>query len=278
MTADKCVPDVQRDPATTRRPLQAGRDRGRILIADDEELVRGFIVELLQAEGYHCDGVGTAQEAAKAMATNAYDLLITDVRMPGNDTLAFLRPGHTAGPVVPVIVITGHPTVETAMEAVRLSALDYLIKPVSSEALCKGVDLAIGRGRVLRVLRKAREEMRVWGEAMDCLEKSLAPSARSEAGTKGAWPIEPVLRQTMTLFGQIVTSLKATIEATKRDRGSSRNLDLCGVIQCPKGAAYEEALRRSVGVLMDTKHSFKSKDLGELRKTLAGVLAQEEGL
>nr|MBI3613307.1 response regulator [Nitrospirota bacterium] len=277
MTADECVPDVQRDPTTTRRSLQAGRDRGCVLVADDEEPIREFVVELLQAEGYHCDSVGTAQEAVKALATDAYDLLITDVRMPGNDTLAFLSPGRTTGPTVPVIVITGHPTVETAMEAVRFSVVDYLIKPVSSEALCKSVDLAIGKGRALRALRKVREEMRLWGEAMNILEQSLAASDGSGTGAKGAGPTERVLDQTMTLFRQIVTSLKVTLEATTSERFGQRNMDLCAAVGCTKLAVYEEALHQSVQVLMATKNSFKSKELGELRKMLAGVLRQETG-
>ncbi len=275
MAVEWCVSDVQRGVDASTVPGQTGPDWGRILIADDEEAIRLCLVELLRREGYHCDCVGTAQDAVKALETNAYDLLITDVRMPDNDTLAFLDACQSGASPVPVIVITGYPSVGTAVEAVRLSVVDYLVKPVDDEALYKSVNLAIGKGRLLRSLRKAREEMRVWDEAIDRLEESLAASECANAGMKGTRSIEHVLRQTMTLFGQIVTSLKVTIETSRRDGLGQRTTDFCALVQCPKGTAYEGALRRSVEVLMNTKNSFKSKELGELRKTLAGILKKE---
>jgi FixJ family two-component response regulator len=277
MGADGRISDVQQGVTTLCPPLQAGCDRGRILIADDEEQVRQLIAELLQQEGYHCDGVGTAQKTARALTTNAYDLLITDIHMPDNTTLAFLQACQSSASPVPVIVITGHPSVGTAVEAVHHSVVDYLIKPVDDEALRHSVDRAIGQGRVLRSLRKAREEMRIWGEAMNSLEQSLAASDGSGAGAKGARPTERVLDQTMTLFRQIVTSLKVTLEATTSERPGRRNMDLCAAVGCTKLAVYEEALRRTVDVLMDTKNSFKSKELGDLRKMLAGILKKEAG-
>jgi DNA-binding response OmpR family regulator len=242
---------------------------GRILIAEDEDVVRRLIVEWLREEGYQCECVGTAQEAVAALATDAYDLLVTDIRLPDNETLEWLQACRSGAPAVPVIVITGYPSVGTAVEAVRHAVVDYLVKPVNAESLCRSVGLAIGKGRVLRALRKAREEMRLWGQAMDGLEESLA------AGAKGVEPTEHVLDQTMILFRQIATSLKATIEATKSGRSDYRKMNLCAVVGCMKPAVYEDTLRRSMEVLANTKNAFKSKELGNLRKLLAGILKEE---
>lgn len=263
---DLCIVDGRR--GATPAPV-LNRDRrawGRILVAEDEELVRRLIVEWLREEGYQCECVGTAQEAVAALATDAHDLLITDIRLPDNETLEWLQACRSGASAVPVIVITGYPSVGTAVEAVRHAVVDYLVKPVNAEALRRSVGLAIGKGRVLRALRKAREEMRLWIDAMDGLEPSLA------AGAKGAEPTEHVLDQTMILFRQIVTSLRATLEATKSGRSEHRKADVCAAVGCTKPAVYEEALRRSVEVLANTKSAFKSKELGDLRKMLAGVL------
>lgn len=129
----------------------------------------------------------------------------------------------------------------------------------------------------MRSLRKAREEMRIWDEAMDRLEKSLVADECSDTGTKGARLIEPVLHQMITLFSQIVTGLKATIEATRRDNLGQGSPNMCELVRCSKVAVYEGALRRSVEVLMNTKNSFKSKELADLRKTLVEILKKEAG-
>jgi DNA-binding response OmpR family regulator len=266
MTTDLSVGGGRR--GATPSPALNGDHRtwGRILIADDEGQVRRLMVDLLREEGWGCDGVGTAREALTALATNTYDLFITDIHMPDNDSLTFLQACQGGPMPVPVIVVTSYPSVGTAVEAVRHSVVDYLVKPVRGEALRRSVNSAIGKGRVLRALRKAREEMRLWGQAMDGLEESLA------AGAKGVEPTEHVLEQTMILFRQIVTSLKATIEATKSGRSDDRKMDLCTAVGCTKLMVYEEALRQSVEVLANTKSAFKSKELGDLRKLLAGIL------
>lgn len=268
MTADLGAGD-SRSGATSGSPSDRERRAwGRILVAEDEELVRRLIAEWLGEEGYQCECVGTAKEAIAALATDAYDLLITDIRLPDSETLEWLQTCRSGASTVPVIVITGYPSVGTAVEAVRHSVVDYLVKPVNAEALCRSVGLAIGKGRVLRALRKAREEMRLWGEAMDGLERSLA------AGAKGAEPTEHVLEQTTILFRQIAASLTATIEAGRPD---NRKMDLCAAVGCTKPAVYQEALRRAVEVLANTKHAFKSKEIGDLRKTLVRILKQESG-
>nr|MBI3614080.1 response regulator [Nitrospirota bacterium] len=263
---DVCIVDSRRGAKPASALNRGRRAWGRILVAEDEELVRRLIAEWLREDGYQCECVGTAKEAVSALATDAYDLLITDIRLPDNETLEWLQACRSGASAVPVIVITGYPSVGTAVEAVRHAVVDYLVKPVNAEALCGSVGLAIGKGRVLRTLRKAREEMRLWGEAMDGLEQSLAD------GAKGAEPTEHVLDQTMIPFRQIVASLKATLDATKSGHSECRKVDLCTAVGCTKSAAYEEALRRSVEVLANTKSAFKSKELGDLRKLLAGIL------
>jgi len=110
-------------------------------------------------------------------------------------------------------------------------------------------------------------------EAMDRLEQSLVASEAAP----GIRAVEPVFRQTMALLGQIVADLQATVGAAMRTGAGHRCLDVCEVIHCDKGRQYERALHQTVEVLMNTKNAFKSKELGELRKSLVQVLKQQGG-
>src|SRR5581483_2405025 len=153
--------------------IQRPNASGRILVADDDPAIVDLVAEALRSEGYVCDCVGTADAAACAMATVSYDLLITDIRMPGNDTFATLRELRPGDNTPPIIVMTGQPTVGTVLEANRLSVVNYLIKPVDVQALRDLAALAIGKGKVLRALRKARTEIAVWQEGLAALETAL---------------------------------------------------------------------------------------------------------
>src|SRR3989475_13249655 len=90
-------------------------DGARILIADDEETFLQSMGALLRREGYACDCVRHAGEAAAALKTEAYDLLITDIYMPGNAELEFLHDLQIRGAIIPVIAVTGYPSGPTAM-------------------------------------------------------------------------------------------------------------------------------------------------------------------
>ncbi len=145
---------VTQSQPPNRKPLpEAGAaTRGRVLIADDETMVSKPLAKLLSQRGYDVTCVETGWEAAQAIATGQFDLLVTDILMPGNQTLDVLRGPEVRASRIPVIVITGHPTVETAVGALRLSVVDYFVKPIHPEAFLDGVERAIVRGRALHTV------------------------------------------------------------------------------------------------------------------------------
>ena len=116
---------------------------GRILIADDEPLYLRTTGELLRKAGYDCECVSDAQSAVKALQQSQFDLLLSDLKMPGNLSLELLRHGRTQWPDIPLIVITGVPSLPTAVESLRLGIFDYLIKPVKYEDLLTAVRRAL---------------------------------------------------------------------------------------------------------------------------------------
>jgi DNA-binding NarL/FixJ family response regulator len=146
--------------------------RGLILLADDDEGVRGPIGRLLTTAGYEVTIVATGDAAAGALVTADYDLLITDINMPGNRELELLHSREeTSG--VPVIVITGYPTVPTAVQALRLAVIDYLIKPLDMEHLLDRVAKAVEKGRALRAVRKAQENVTTWTLWLQSMQTAL---------------------------------------------------------------------------------------------------------
>jgi two-component system response regulator AtoC len=106
----------------------------RILVADDEEGVRSFLAEALEYEGHAVTTAADGEEAARLLAKQGVDLLLTDLKMPKLDGLSLLRKVREEQPDVEVIVLTAVGSVESAVAAMKAGAFEYLTKPVSSPA------------------------------------------------------------------------------------------------------------------------------------------------
>ncbi|MEZ6195543.1 MAG: sigma-54 dependent transcriptional regulator [Planctomycetota bacterium] len=107
----------------------------RALIADDDNLSRDFLVEALRAAGWEVEEATTGRGAIAAFDASAFDLVVTDLRMPDGDGLSVLGHVREAAPDVPVVLVTAYGSLETAIEAIRLGAQDLLVKPVSVEQI-----------------------------------------------------------------------------------------------------------------------------------------------
>jgi DNA-binding NtrC family response regulator len=117
---------------------------GHILLIDDEENLRLTFEMFLKRAGYHpVIGVSSFDEAIKAITENDFDLIISDIVLKGASGIDLLRQIKEMGKKCPVVMITGYPNIDTAAEAVRLGAFDYLPKPVKKDALLKVVALAL---------------------------------------------------------------------------------------------------------------------------------------
>jgi two-component system nitrogen regulation response regulator NtrX len=120
----------------------------RILVVDDENDIRELVREILSEEGYAVETAGTAAEARAACARQAPDLVLLDIWMPDTDGISLLREWQQAqGLTAPVVMMSGHGTVETAVEATRLGAVDYVEKPLSLAKLLRTVQRALDEGK-----------------------------------------------------------------------------------------------------------------------------------
>ena len=103
----------------------------RILDADDEAGLREFITDSLELDDHTVVAARDGREAAKLLDERGFDLVLTDLKMPGLDGMALLRKVRAEQPEVEVIVMTAHGTVDNAVEAMKLGAFEYLQKPIS---------------------------------------------------------------------------------------------------------------------------------------------------
>jgi len=100
-----------------------------ILIIDDEKSIRKTLTEILSYEGYKVDEAGDGEEGLKKFKEKTYDLVLCDIKMPKLDGIEFLEKAKQINVDVPIIVISGHGNIETAVEAVKKGAFDYISKP-----------------------------------------------------------------------------------------------------------------------------------------------------
>ena len=116
-------------------------DKNRILIVDDDETVRRSYLRSLDGMSCNVTTASDGEEALQTMEQNPFDVVLLDMRMPGQDGLSVLRTIKQKWPESEVVIITGYPTVDSAKEAVRLGAFDYIAKPVGPQEV---IDLADG--------------------------------------------------------------------------------------------------------------------------------------
>lgn len=113
-----------------------------ILVVDDEEVVRLSYRRVLTEE-CHVEVAKNGLEALQAMEEHPYDVVLLDVRMPGMDGMTVLRTIKQKWPESEVVIITGYPSVDSAKEAVRLGAHDYLAKPVAPDEIIRATSNAM---------------------------------------------------------------------------------------------------------------------------------------
>ncbi len=244
----------------------------RILIADDEDVFLEPTSLFFRNHGYVCDCVRTSEEAARALAETPYDLLVIDINMPGNTHLEFLRDRPQVSDFLPVIVVTGNPTLHTAVESLRLAVTDYRQKPLDLPEFLETARTAIEKARVVRVMRSARQGFGSWLERVNQMESALMSA---DAGARGGGvhrgDLNWYLGEAVEGFASLSLSLVGAISTLNRGVPGGQ-ADVCRLMNCRRLAAYEAAVQETVDVLVKTKNSFKSKDLADIRKKLELLL------
>jgi EAL domain-containing protein (putative c-di-GMP-specific phosphodiesterase class I) len=132
-----------------------------VLVVDDDPAVARSLRRVLEASGYEVAVAGSGRAAVEEITRCAFDVVVSDIQMPGMTGVDLLRAIRTSDLDVPVILMTGAPSVETAIEALNLGALKYLPKPTSSEVLLESVERA---ARLHRIARMKRDALKLLGQ------------------------------------------------------------------------------------------------------------------
>lgn len=133
-------------------------NKTKILVVDDEEVVRLSHSRLLTGTDCSVEAVWNGVDALREMERNSFDLVLLDLRMPGMDGMSVLRMIKQRWPESEVVVITGYPSIETAKEAIRLGAYDYLAKPADPDQVIKVASGALTQKKwALHAIDRAEE-------------------------------------------------------------------------------------------------------------------------
>lgn len=244
---------------TTKPDTVTPADAIRVLFADDDEQFRTGLSRRLQRAGFHCDPVESGSDAFHRLGETAYDVLLADIDMPGNQALELVTELPAVAPTLPVVLLTGRPTVETATRSVGLKVAAYLVKPPDFDELCRALNTAAAAHRELRRVTESRTRLQDWEKELARLQSLLEQ------------PSDAIRRSTMRSYLRL-TLRNLVVGLVELEQLLVSNDD-------PSAAEAVErhelvaALRKTVTVLEKTRGQFKSKDLGELRKEIETLLS-----
>jgi DNA-binding response OmpR family regulator len=237
----------------------------RILVVDDDPNFLSMTLVVLKNAGHVCRGARDAFEALQILGAEPYDILISDREMPGNDQLALLCNLPEGCRQMPIIVVTGYPTVDSAIHAMKLSVVAYLVKPIAPEELLAQVGRATELCRVRQLLVSSRGEVDAWEGQLKALEHTVQ-----------SFPNDAVAAGAQALLAVNLEHLEKTLEQVRQCAVAATEQGT-RAIAAPAGLRSDEqlgllqGLRETIAVLEKTKNSFKSAELGRLRKKLESL-------
>ncbi|MBL8156602.1 MAG: response regulator transcription factor [Anaerolineae bacterium] len=140
--------------------MDINNDSARVLVVDDEGAIRYSVSKTLQRIGYQVDEASSGEEALDMIGKSEYEVILTDIRMPGLTGVELLKRIKDVSPDGIVILMTGYASLGTAVESLRLGAHDYLIKPSSSQDIRQSVARGVERARNLKRRRALLDAIR----------------------------------------------------------------------------------------------------------------------
>ncbi|CAM3382343.1 response regulator [Bordetella sputigena] len=222
----------------------------RILVVDDEVGIRELLSEILYDEGHTVELAENAAQARAARLRSRPDLVLLDIWMPDTDGVSLLKEWGSQGLLdMPVIMMSGHATIDTAVEATRIGALDFLEKPITLQRLLKTISAALARGRAPQPAPVAAALSPVPLE--DELDAAALPSAAADApagsnGLLGSISLDQPLREARDAFERIYFEYHLVRESHSMTRVSEKTgLERTHLYRKLKQLGIESARKRS---------------------------------
>jgi DNA-binding response OmpR family regulator len=237
-----------------------------ILLIEDEPQVASALQLVLRQAHHPCDVAANAKTARELFDRKKYRVVITDVNIPDGDGIelvaSFQQQRH-----VPIIVITGNPTLKSALAAMRISVVAFLLKPFEPETLLLELERALAAERSWAKVAQTIERVDSWRSELVAFD-SLLGSTANPSETAAA-----LLAMTARQLMEGMADLRLQIAALTASApvGSAAG----SALNASRPVALLEAIRDTIAVLDRTKDAFRSRELGELRKRLELLLGSE---
>jgi response regulator RpfG family c-di-GMP phosphodiesterase len=187
--------------------------------------------------------------------------------MPGNLDLALLREVPNRNQGLPVILMTGYPSAQTAIEAVNLGALAYLVKPMEFADLLVQVRRGVARRRLQDEVDHSARRIQDWAGEMAQLATGYGTGSASGAGV----PVHRILRAMLGRMAESVLDMQRMVDLSEGQDGGEH---VCSIDHCPRLETYDRLLQEGIEILEKTKGAFKSRHLEDLRHKLESAVAR----
>jgi FixJ family two-component response regulator len=199
----------------SRRPLRfpaslTGVSAASILVVEDDMAVGKVVCAMLERAGFDAALVGSAHEMLERLGRDDFDMLLSDIHLPDDIDLGFLgKLADRPGPQIPVVLITGAPSIETAVKALRHGVVDYLRKPIQSEDLVASAHRAVSWARAMESVELAQRSAESWLRSLQ---------AAGEVLRRGPLPDMPAVARpnSKLLISQLSTREREIVEHLSR--------------------------------------------------------------
>jgi DNA-binding NtrC family response regulator len=228
--------------------------RGRILIVDDESNARAALSEILREEGYATETAADGFKALGKLDEFTPDVILTDLKMPGLDGIAFMEKARSAAPGAVFVVMTAFGTISSAVEAMKKGAENYLLKPLDPEALGAIVERAMEKSRLVQETQRLRDRLR---------ERNAFSHIVSS---------DPKMHAVLELVAQVGPS-KASVLITG-ESGTGKEL-IADAIHCASPRAKAPFVRLHCAALSEAL--LESELFGHERGAFTGAVGRREG-
>ena len=228
---------MRRD-SETLETVMAKPSLGRLLVVDDEVELSKALCETLAEQNYDVASVNSGKDGLRVLETGNFDLLLSDLMMPGMDGIQLLREALALDPQLVGIIMTGHGTVQTAVEAMKLGAFDYVLKPFKLQAMLP----ILSRAMEVRRLRLENVRLRQWVERLSFESPRYTLIGSSPAMRRVVQLIEKVAPTDATVLVRGPSGTGKELVARAIHHNSSRREYALVTVNC---AALQESLLES---------------------------------
>ena len=188
--------------------------------------------------------------------------------MPGNPDLELVQQVRESKEGLQVILVTGYPSMQSAIKSINLPVVAYLVKPIDFEELLSHVRAAVERAKIGRTVSDTQRNLRDWLKELDQVKKL----ALDNPGDTIFVPVDAFVTITLRNIVGALTSLRNVTESLAKLSGDQA---VCQLLNCPRTDTLVSALKDTVEILKKSKSAFKSKEIGDLRRKLEELLERQ---